>query len=392
MWLTIALSLLQPALAQDAEDDAPPEEACDVPVLESTLKEATPVSTAGAWAELASCAPAKGKATAKAAFGKMLAGDDAEAAVVIAVDLGLGDLVLDWSKDIEAAPRAKTVARLGEACDDVPAVGTWLLTTPESLGERFWKERWYRAFADCRTPEIQAWLAKAVDPDNKSKGTADTAYHDLLQAYARNARAEAIPTLSSLATKLGEADQIAVIDAFGDAANLGSTEGIDEAARVAAVEALSEVASEVSGRAVERARGILESMEAYDEANALARYRWPERMAGDRYGYGAAITQTITCKKGTETYLHLAQFTEGGEAWPDQLPEKVKGALPAEWELDKRPKKCKGEDTLTVVLSSEPWGAPEAWEEFKQLQTRNFEANKGDAVKAEVIEQPSFRL
>lgn len=392
MWMAVSLWLSAFALAEDPADEAPPADACDVPALTAALKEATPVNTAGAWNDLAICDGAKGKAAAKAAFTKMIAGDDALLAVVTAVDLGLGKLVIDFTSRIEASDRSETISALGKSCATVSSVSPWLLTTPDALGERFWKERWYRAFTDCRTPEVQEWLAASVTPEAKKTQTSDTTYHDLLQSYARNARAEAVPTLAELATTLEDADQIAVVNAFGDAANVGGTEGIDEAARDAAIATLVEIAPQLSGRSIGRARGILDALDASDEARGLAKYRWPERYASDRYGYGVAVTQTLSCKKGTEMVLHLAQMTEGGEAWPDQLPTIVQGKVPALWELEKRAKKCKGTSSISVVVSPEPWGSPDDWTDFKKLHTTNFEANTTEAASATVIEQPSFRL
>lgn len=392
MWMALSLLISTVAYADDPADDAPPADACDVPALATALKEATPVNTAGAWNDLASCDERKGKATAKAAFTKMIAGDDALLAAVTAVDLGLGDLVVDFTSRIEASDRSKTISALGEACSTVSSMSPWLITTPDALGERFWKERWYRAFTDCRTPEVQAWLANAISPEARQAGGSDTTYHDLLQAYARNAGAEAVPTLAQLARSLDDADELAVVNAFGDAANLGSTDGPDEAARDAAVAALVELAPDLSGRSIGRARGVLQALDASDEASSLAKYRWPERYTGERYGYGVAVTQTLSCKKGTEMVLHLAQMTEGGDAWPDQLPAQVEGKVPGLWELEKRAKKCKGTSSISVVVSPEPWGEPEAWEAFKKLHTTNFEANSSEASKATVQEQPSFRL
>ena len=392
MWMAVSLWLSGLALAQDPPEEAPPADACDVPALVGALKEASPVNTAGAWNDLANCDGAKGKASAKAAFTKMIAGDDALLALVTAVDIGLGNLVIDFTARIEASDRSETISALGKSCAAVSSVSPWLLTTPEVLGERFWKERWYRAFTDCRTPEVQEWLAASVTPEAKKTQTSDTTYHDLLQAYARNAGAAAVPTLAELATTLEDADQIAVVNAFSDAANVGSTDGIDEEARDAAIATLTEIAPQLSGRSIGRARGILEALDASDEASAIAKYRWPERYTGERYGYGVAVVQTLSCKKGTEMVLHLAQMTEGGAAWPDQLPAIVESKVPALWELEKRAKKCKGTSSITVVVSPEPWGSPEAWHDFKKLQTANFEANTAEAASADVVEQPSFRL
>ena len=132
MWTV--LLLLPSALAQD----------CDGRALTRSVTEASPVSVASAFVDLANCDERRARRAAPKAFGRMLWGDRAIGALTSAIGLGENELVRDWIGQLRSDERSSAVAALGAACAGNENVAMFLTESHEILGEKFWNERWFK--------------------------------------------------------------------------------------------------------------------------------------------------------------------------------------------------------------------------------------------------------
>ncbi|MFH1466603.1 MAG: hypothetical protein ABIO70_19615 [Pseudomonadota bacterium] len=352
---------LTPAQAQD----------CDAKALKAQIVDASPRAVAGLFLDLADCDPKVAQQEAPAAFQKILSGQEGVKAAAAAVRVGASQTVRDWIEALISDERAATLAGLGEACSQEPAMVGFFVESHHQLGDRFWRDRWHRGLSECRTPEIQDLLRKAFQEDPVKKDS--SRFGSILEVYCSNARREAIPWLKALMFTTYEENQLHIMSAFANAAGVGTPEGMDAEAAKEAITAIIDVAPQLPAKVVEQARITLESLGAMQEADELVAVRYADRRQADgRFMWGAIAVETATCKKG-ETRLGVwsAPVFEPGHRWPDQMHDPVQAAVEAGWELDVA-KKCKGTSTVEVIVSPHPFLDGAEWATWRDEQLRDI--------------------
>jgi hypothetical protein len=364
--------------------------ACDAPALKKTLDETSPARIGAAWVALADCDQKTALAQLPATLAKMIPGDEGNAAAERAIALGQGAQIQAWLAKQDSGAKSATVSWLGARCEATEQVSTFFLDAHKSLGDAFWKDRWYRGLADCRTPAIQEVLGAQVSSFTGGRITDKTQLLSLLEVYARNLRAASIPTLTALGRSMTDAElQSYVINAFADAANVGSTSGVDAAGSAAAVAAINELAPTLSDRALLQARTTLLSLEDDAAADRLARYRWDDRWS-DGYTYAVAAVDVATCSNGKlQGTLHTARIKEQGAAWPEQIEAALRDRLVPAWSIDSG-SKCKGTSEVTFTFPTEPFADAAAADAWIAEQVKAFDASAGSWSKATKATHPDY--
>ncbi len=339
------------ALAQD----------CDGKALEKELAATSPAATAQGFVTLAECDPARARKAAARTFEKVLSGEDGNAAAVAAIEVGAGDVARSWIDGLQSDEKSRTIKVLGQACGESDAVAEFLVETQEAVGQDFWSERWYRGLAECRKPGIQSLLTAEIDDPSDDRNR----FMGVLEVYARNLGKDALPRLGALARELEDPHETSlVINAFADAAGVGSLEGQDPEAAAAAIATLLEIAPELPPAGVEFARVTLQSLGAPAESDALAGVRYEGlRFEDGQLHYAVVAVETWTCKKGTTLTVHTGEVIDGGQRWPDQLEGPVTEATAAAWDFGPG-KKCTAEGDTEFFLPRAPAGDAAAMEDF----------------------------
>lgn len=362
---------------------------CDAAAQAKAVSEATPATVARAWASLAACDAEAARPLAAQAFTAALPGADAHDAVVRAIDLGLDAPVRDWIRRAPSDERSKAIGFLGTQCAAHPPVASFLVATHAAIGPDFWAERWHRGLADCRTPEVQAFLQGSLVGDEVGVKTAvDRAqFFGLLEVYSRNLGAASLPTLQALARELEDESEITfVISAFGNAAGVGSAAGVDFGVATKAVQALEELGPELPPRAVDHARGILLALGDERASDAFAKHRWPaaHRNGGYAYRYSVVAIETSVCNNGkTQSIAHHGTFTEPGDLWPDQVAELLRDKLEFEWQLDGS-NVCGGAWAVVWHMPAEPFETAEVQKTWLAGKLATFHAESAGFSKAQV--------
>ncbi len=366
------LALVLPLSVAQAQD-------CDLETLETEMAEASPRALGELFTRLAFCDAETTQRMAPEYFPRVLSGQTGVDAAAAVVGAGAGDIVREWISGLISDERASTLAGLGESCEAQPALVGFFTESHAQLGERFWRDRWHRALADCRAPEIQELLRLAFQEESVQKDS--SRFGSILEVFCTNARGAAIPWLKALLFTTYEENQLHIISAFANAAGVGSLEGTDPDAAKAAVTAIVEVAPQVPASVVEQARITLESLGAPQEADELAAVRYADRQQADgRFMWGAVAVETATCKKGdTRLGVHHAQVFETGHHWPDQMQPAVDASVMAGWEMNLG-QKCKGTSRHEVIVSSAPFQAEEQWISWRDEQLREIRKRPHDKI------------
>lgn len=358
---------------------------CDVKALRQELADASPQSLPRAYSALAACDPAAAKAEAAKVFPRALPGSEGNTIARTAISVGASEETRKWITTLQSDERSTAVAALGNACGEGDAkVAHFLADTAVVLGDKFWTERWYRSLADCRTPEIQELLKKEV----QAQSTDRSRYFAVLEVFSRNLGKEAIPQLKALALTMKDPEeQIYVVNAFADAAQVGSKTGQDAEATQQAIAAIVELAPKLSPKALDQARITLTTLGAPAEADKLAILRYADKKGADgMLRYGAIAVETATCKNGKVNLgIHTGELVEPGVLWPNDVASIAPGLITSTWKMDAAAK-CKGTGSTEVVLTETPLDAA-ALAAWKDEQLRK--ANALPADKREVFqEQP----
>jgi hypothetical protein len=335
--------------------------ACDVKGLQAQFADTSPAGSGKVYAELAACDPTAAKAMAPAAFQKVIAGDNGNAALLAGVKVGAGDIARTWIAGLASDERSSTLAWLGNQCTEA-AVPGFFIDTEKSLGQKFYDDRWFAALGSCRDPQVQSMLAAAVDRARKDRAM----FGAVLGTYARNLGKAAIPGIADLLAK--ETDPLVMIDllkALPDAAGVGSESGPTPDAVTLAISSLQPIAPKLPEKAADAARVVYRALGDDQAADSLAavRYRSILQPSGGLL-YGVIAVETATCKKGdVRIEAHQAQATDTGHTWPDELMERADPASRAIFELDLAAS-CKGTSEIKFFVPSEPLkdaGAYKTW-------------------------------
>lgn len=370
---------------------------CDAAALKDAVEAATPATVATAWSNLAACDPDAAKEEAEQTFTTALPGTDVKDAMLKALQLHLDDEVRGYLQRIPSDERSKAIGWLGDQCADHEEVGPFFVESHEVLGPDFWANRWHRGLTDCRTDGVRKLLSDALYGNEVGMKTAvDRAqFFSVLEVYARNLRADALPTLTKLATELQDEDEVTyVINAFGDAVGVGSEDGVDHDVAKQAVTALQKLGPGLPPRAVEQGRSILQALGNDQAADAYAKFRWPAAFRNGHYAYRYAVvaTETTTCGNGKkQAVAHYATFTEPGKLWPEEVADLVKDKLAYEWQLDGS-HLCRGDFALTWSLPHEPFETEDASQAWLEEQLATFEQKTSGFKKSATKKEDPFQL
>ncbi|MBN2799910.1 MAG: hypothetical protein JXX28_12260 [Deltaproteobacteria bacterium] len=367
--LALALGLLTTPSFAD-------EPACELSALKTELEEASPIAVPEVYVRLASCDPKEGLKLAGPSLHRTLPGDAGNAAAEAAIHVGAGDAVLKWISAQEADERSRTIANLGGKCAADEDVAAFLVRAHGILGEDFWKDRWYRGMADCRTREIQDLLSRSIDGEEAGAASKDRhRFHSVLEVYARNLGANAIPKLNSFATTYTDReDLLPILSAYGDAANLGAVDGPNPKVVELSIGAIEHLGPDLPAFAIPQARDILRALGAEQLADNFSMYRWPDRFHDSGYSYAAVVVEDYTCGNGKKyAIFHHAYFKEGGHLWPDQVAEMLPEKVLFEWQLSPG-STCKGGvGTLKVDMPEEPFADVESARAWVEARRKTFQ-------------------
>jgi hypothetical protein len=366
---------------------------CDVAQLVGEVQTASPVAVSKLFLQLAECDKAKAKAEAINAIPRILAGDGGNKALQAAIAVGASDPVWEWLEARDADERSRTLDFLGEQCNSDKGVEGFFVASPGKVGEKYWKERWYRGLAECRTEPIRAMLTAALDdPTHGRKGKERGQFFGILEVYARNLGARAVPTLEELAGSLTDAKEAKlVLQAFGDAANVGS--GGDAKAAAASVAAIERLGPNLpADTTIDVARDTLRALSKEDLANAFVKYRWPAQLQDGGYTYLVAAQELVTCKNGKKYgYLHVGDLKNPANLWPDALDAALEEAAVSAWKLNEA-SKCDGTGELKVTMTSEPVAGEADADAFRERHDKAFQAATEGYKKADVVDESPLTL
>ena len=379
--LVAALAAL-PALAAD----------CDVDALTAAVKDATPTYKGARFAELAECDATAAASVAAEAVPRFLAGEDTNGGVLAALTVGAQAEVTSWFSGLQRNELAPTIKWLGQQCEGNSAVPAFFLNAHDSLGERFWSERWYVGLSDCRDPGVQKVLADAVGQGLNPRDP--TRFFALLGLYARNLGANALPTLEEILPTVPENQRRLVVEAWADAADVGSNDGRDEAAAKAAIASLTQVREHIPASAADVLRNTLASLGDAAGAEAAVAVRWPDRLRDGRYHYLVAAQEAWTCSNGKSyATLHFGEVTDAATRWPDTLADQIRGIVEGPWKLGKAARKCKAEEPyLEVVIVDEPVDKEFDANAWVDAERQTLADRAGDARKLIEEEQATIDL
>lgn len=380
--LLLVLSTFAEARSRPRAKAPPPPPRCDVE--SKAVDAAAPQGMAAAFNALAACDARMAKAAAPNAFPKMLAGKDADAAVVTALKIGVPDVARAWIDGLESDQRSAAISALGETCA-TPEVPAFFLAAAGS--EDFYKNRWYKGLDDCRVPEVQALLKDRITASTSDRSL----LFGLLETYSRNAGAAAIPLLEEMLVGQKDAEIATnLVSSFADAAGVGQPGGATQEASSKAVAAIVKAAPGLPAKALDQARITLGGLGAEAESDRIAGIRYKDALQEDgRLMYGVVIVERATCKKGdTRITVHHAPALMS-PAWPNQVGDRVKDAVES-LRLDLATK-CKGTGTVSTVTSPTPMKDAEAYEEWISEQIKDI-VRSDRSVKPKIEEEDTFDL
>lgn len=391
MWLlTFLLSVYPVHATASAKADG----ACDARAIEKELADASPAARGKLFLSLADCDAEAAKAVAPDVMPTILSGDDGYAAAVVVIEVGAPDVAAKWIETLQSDERAAAIGVLGKACNDSKAVQSFFVSQAQAMGADFWEQRWYSALAECHVASVQEVLWSLLD---KGLGSERSLYFAVLHTYARSAGKNAVPRLKTLAQKMAsekEPDEEAitnVVAAFGDAAGIGSLAGLDPDAAKAADQAIVALEPLLPVKAIEQARITLTALGDPEAADKLVAVRYKNRVHDGQLLWGTVAVETATCKNGkVKRRVHVAQVTDPGQTWPDQLEDKVTASIKVGWELDLA-QRCKGTEDLKVIVPPEPFADSTAFKTWAEGQVKRFQ-NDGKVKRTPRVDHDPIKL
>lgn len=365
---------------------------CDLKALRKDLDAASPVALPALYERIVVCDKAQAVRLTPQVFQRVLAGDEGFAAALKAIEIGAGNDVRTWLGSLEPDQRSRGVAWLGARCAESEPVQQFFLAAHRDKGLDFFTERWHRGLTDCRIDGVRELLRQGIASKELARNRPQL--FNVLEVYARNLRGESIPGLVELAGNTSDPEELTyLVNAFADAAGVGSVAGVDgETARQAAA-AIVELGPKLPERAVEQARTTLTALDADREADMFATHRWRDRKDPEgNYRYAVSVVETVTCKNGkTQGNFHIGLFGDRGTLWPEQILEELKERLPSDWALTTA-ERCKGTAELTYDMPKEPFATDEDRQRWVDDQVRAFTGSASKYGKAKVLRRDPFTL
>jgi hypothetical protein len=346
--------------------------------LGTAIPEASPHEAAPMFVQYAACAPADARAAAAEVLPGLLAGESGHDAAVAAIRVGAGVDARSWIVGLMSDERAPAIRAVGKACGEDPSVQAFFVDTAAALGDEFWSQRWYRGLAKCRVALIKQLLTERVDA---GMGDDRGQYFSVVQAWASNVAAGSLPKLAEMITLATETEvKINLIQAFSDAAQVGSIDGMDVKVADAAARTIVALAPTLPAKAVEQGRITLQSLDHEQEADGLSLVRYKDLLQkDDTLLYGVVVVETATCKNGKVSQrVHVAEAVDPGQTWPDQLTDKVQATAEHSWNLNLA-ERCKGEGKTEVKVPDAPFADKPAFRKWVEAQIE--EATDADVKK-----------
>ncbi len=369
MFSALAATFLLSVSAASAQD-------CDASALAKAINLESAHGVAASFIALTGCDSDAARAAAPRAFERMLYGEDAESAVMAAIELGSEEIARGWISNLFSDERSRLLKGMGRQCEGNPAIVRFLMESSEALGDRFWDDRWHRALIPCRDHAVTVLLTQALQ--DRTVQNDPTRFDSILEVFIEHAGAHAIPWLVALMPAVRESNQVSVVQGFGTALNVGG-EVKPHLARAASA-AIQELAPELSPPAIYRARKLLESLGDQRAADGLVCMRYWDRLHTPGYlMWGAVVLEVAECKNGkTRIEAHHVQVQDRCKRWPDQIHPAVQQTFGMDW-TGQLAARCKGTSTLEHLVPEEPFvdqAAYEAWRDATLLQVQERPAQQ----------------
>jgi hypothetical protein len=346
----------------------------DCKAIPKALKTASPHEASGMYIELAQCNPVAAKSAAAATLPGLLGDEGGQQAGMAAIRVGAAEVTRAWIFGLDSEDRSPMIRALGKACAGDEVIQGFLVESAGTLGEDFWGQRWYRSMVQCRVPAVQKVL---TDRLAQTKGGSDrVSFFAVVSAWAQNLGGAAVPGLEKMIAESTEVEvQVNLIQAFVEAAQVGSLEGTNFKAAEEGASAIKRLSVSLPFRAVDQARISLMALDDEQGADALAKVRFNDLLQEDgSLLYGVVAVERATCKKGLiYQYAHVAKVTDPGQTWPDQLDDKVMTSVEHAWKMGLK-KKC-GEDwAITLKLPSAPFQDEKAYQAWVEETLKGLAA------------------
>jgi hypothetical protein len=360
---------------------------CDVASLKTEIESGAPIRVARLFTELYACDKVAAEKVSKTAVSRMVAGEGTESAVVAALSLNRAPELGLWLDTLEPDDRSRLIARLGNHCAEGAAVGDFFAASEARIGDRFWKERWYRGLSSCRVPAVAALLERGLARPEYQRDSRDRPQMvSFRKASAPNVGAPAIERIGGwlAAPKDGE-EAIQLIGVLADAANVGSGAGADASLSELAASTLENVAPNLPAVAIDRARDVLGSLGAPDRAERISKFRWTDRLTDGAFVYGYASWEVATCKNGKVVgRLYLGEVADPALRWTDVARPALEAAVKTQPLGLAAARACAGTGTTSLEITRAPV-LPAERDAFFSEQKKLFEAalgaGKGDVEK-----------
>lgn len=369
----LVLSVLLSSLTASAQD-------INCNDLRRDIAKANPTQVGDMFVTIATNCEPSAAARSVSQLSRAIPNEGGRAAAVEAVKLGYGTIATEWIGGLQPDDRAKAIRGLGEACTDSEKVQDFFISSASTMGDDFWNDRWYRALGVCNAVPIHDLLWGELD---KGIGTDRTRFFGVLEAYARSAGAAAVPQLVELAKRNAQdaEAQVNIVNAFADAAQVGSVKGMDQGTAQRATRAIVALAPDLKIKAVEQARITLTALGSELESDQLAAVRYKKLEQADGFVWGAVLNETASCKGGKKVMqrLHWSRAVDDdGSIWPDQALEAIQSAAEVAWTTDLAAR-CRGEGTLDYRVSDKPFATDDelkAWVDEQIEELTNPDAKK----------------
>jgi len=375
--MLLSLLIITSAFAQD----------CDVVALTKDIVEMGPHEAAPTYVRLAACDAGAAKKVAAKVVPSLIGESDGFDAAVSAIEVGAGSVVIDWMAGLQRDEQSRAIRAYGKRCQESTAVQGFLVDAESKLGDQFWSDRWYRALTECRSAGTTGLLAKRVDA---GIGDDRSGFFGVVEAYAVNVGDGALPKLTELVKAEEDLEmQINLVGAFADAAQAGTVGGLNPQIAEMSADAVRGLADGLAPKAVDKARTTLSVLLDEAGADSMAAVRYKEVLQdGGGLLYGTVIFENATCKNGKiQQRYHVAEATDPGQTWPDQLEDKVMSTAEANWDLNLA-ERCKGEGEIKVLVPSAPFENKDAmrkWFKDTIKQNTNAAAKKSVRVDEDAI-------